>query len=371
MKCRKIIALLGPYLDGECAPEERRRVEKHLRQCPACRSELELLGRIEADSRRLVQPDPGEDYWTSFLPEVRQRIDRDRPQLMPGGFIERIRRLFAPPMPWFRLAGTVAVAVLVLVIGRAVIRQENRLEPFRSPVSGPLSDQVRPAGRDRGRSAAAVNEVVVDGERRAETVPAGEAPAAERIETAPAGKMAGEIAGKILGNTGEMPQPDEPAAFPDERSESPSEPAQSKKEAPETQLSADPEALSPEVNGFITEEEVKRPTDAPMAAGTVSERASEAKIHTMDRATSVEDWRERIRHWETIIASPSDESTLTMARLSLAESWYQVTVSSTDPDDVSAALRAHRAALEFAAADSTRQRLRERISTLENRQQKK
>jgi len=99
MKCPKIVNLLGRYADGECSPEERRRVEEHLRKCPACRSELEELRRIETMSRQTVPPDPGDEYWNTFLPRLRQRIDRPQRRSAPAGWGRRIQQWFEPPVP--------------------------------------------------------------------------------------------------------------------------------------------------------------------------------------------------------------------------------------------------------------------------------
>jgi len=46
--CRKVQGRLSEYIDGYLAPEERRRVERHLEACPICRSELDSLrGTVE------------------------------------------------------------------------------------------------------------------------------------------------------------------------------------------------------------------------------------------------------------------------------------------------------------------------------------
>ena len=46
--CRKVQGRLSEYIDGYLAPEERLRVERHLKVCPMCRSELDSLrGTVE------------------------------------------------------------------------------------------------------------------------------------------------------------------------------------------------------------------------------------------------------------------------------------------------------------------------------------
>jgi anti-sigma factor RsiW len=349
MKCHKIIALLGPYLDGECSPSDRLKVEKHLRKCPACRSQLEQLRLIEISSRRLIQPDPGEDYWNTFLPRVRRRIDQDHRRPVPVRLRERLGRLFAPPVPWFRLAGTVAVAVLVLVIGRAVIHQRGRPGSIRAPAEGPRSEQVQPTRRDTEGSLVAKDRGVVDQEEQTVTAPA---------EELSGTTMEGSPSAEPTPSTGQIPQKAR-------------EPVQTKKGPPETRLVAPPVRPSANAEGQVSKEKAAGRAELPTATGTAEDRTIGSETRTMARAAAGQDWRGWIRHWERVIESHPDRTTLAAAHLSLAESWYRLAMSSADQDDVSAALQAHQAALEFAAEDSTQQRLRERISTLEDRLQKK
>ena len=67
MNCRTAQSKLNRYLDGELPVRDRDHVERHLRECPSCRSELERL-RVVADAMATL-PEP---------PEV------------PAGFAERV-----------------------------------------------------------------------------------------------------------------------------------------------------------------------------------------------------------------------------------------------------------------------------------------
>lgn len=47
-RCRKVQRELSEYIDGYLAPEQRRRVERHLESCSNCRAELDsLMGTVE------------------------------------------------------------------------------------------------------------------------------------------------------------------------------------------------------------------------------------------------------------------------------------------------------------------------------------
>ncbi len=55
MNCPAIRENLLVYLDGEATPEEARRVERHLRECAACRSELDRLARLQPVLRQNIK----------------------------------------------------------------------------------------------------------------------------------------------------------------------------------------------------------------------------------------------------------------------------------------------------------------------------
>ena len=44
---------LSAYVDGRVSPDERRRLEEHLRSCPACTRKLEGLRTVVAELRQL------------------------------------------------------------------------------------------------------------------------------------------------------------------------------------------------------------------------------------------------------------------------------------------------------------------------------
>jgi len=335
MKCSKIISLLGPYVDGECSPEELRMVEEHLRHCPACRSELELLRRIETTRRGTVPPDPGEEYWNTFLPRLRRRIDREQRRPAPLGWGERIRRLFAPPVPWVRLAGAVAAAVLVVVIGRAFIGQKGNLVPMRPLADRPSTDQVRPIAGDNERTPPAANSIAADGEKRALTVPAEES--LERMGSGTAGR--------------ETP------------------PAEKKAEIPPAEKA--PPEREQETDRMMAEDRTDAGLQTPSITAEAARQGNEPVIRAMTPVADGTPRREQIRYWETVIDTSSDPGVLAIAHLELAESWYYLVMADPEPETISAALQAYRGALEYAAEDSLRTLLEQRISRLENRDQKK
>ena len=424
MDCRKINALLSAYLDGECSPEERRKVEEHLRRCPGCRSELELLRRIENGSRRTGPPDPGEPYWNTFLPRLRRRIDQEQPLQVPGGLGRRIRRLFAPPVPWIRLAGAVATAVLVVVIGRAFIDRRGDLVPMRSPTGQPPTDRVRPAKEDVEGVRFAVDSIAADRGKRALTVrkeedselkaileapemdsrtaPLDEALTKKGPATAPAGEISGT--GAEIAPAAEVPAIRDMASTQDAFEETPppedgaptqnafettppSEDEASTQDVFETtpppadegthyrkalsDIPTAPKDDAPEIGRLMEQKKTVETRQAPETLPTVDEDRAEPVQRAIAPPAAGPDWRKQIGHWEAVIDTSSDPDTLAAAHLSLAESRYHLAAAEPTPDDISTALEANRDALKYAAGDSVRQLLEERISWLEDQLQKK
>jgi anti-sigma-K factor RskA len=95
---------LGTYLAGRLDPEERRRFERHLAECPQCRQEAEELGRVTSMlERRAPAYEVPAGLEARTIEAVRAAAPtepRRAPDARPRG-----RRALAP-----RLAGAVAVA---------------------------------------------------------------------------------------------------------------------------------------------------------------------------------------------------------------------------------------------------------------------
>ena len=88
---------LDAYHDGEMSPEERRRFEVHLRECPACADELErlrALSRILTSASRPAVP-------KETLARVHRRVGRSRDRV-PVRLVEAL---------------TAAAAVVLMVCG--------------------------------------------------------------------------------------------------------------------------------------------------------------------------------------------------------------------------------------------------------------
>jgi len=95
----------------------------HLEECPNCSREAERLRGLLTSLGAAQAPDPGEEYWLTFLPRLRNRLAAEG--------VTRGRR---PPVSWvWSLAASAASFLLVgVAVGRwgapAEVRASFRLE---------------------------------------------------------------------------------------------------------------------------------------------------------------------------------------------------------------------------------------------------
>jgi len=78
MRCPEASETMSMHLDSALSAEEERALEGHLRECPECRRELELIQRVDGLLRdaQLRQPAP------HFVSRVMVRVERDRQRAM-------------------------------------------------------------------------------------------------------------------------------------------------------------------------------------------------------------------------------------------------------------------------------------------------
>lgn len=93
---------LGRLADGECAPEEARRIREHLAECSRCREEFSFLQSLEHSLREISSPRPP----PGMLEEALARRDAGERRILP---VED-----PPPVPG-RRAGALAVAAFAVI----------------------------------------------------------------------------------------------------------------------------------------------------------------------------------------------------------------------------------------------------------------
>lgn len=369
MRCRKIARLLDSFLDGELPEEKRQEVIDHLEGCPVCRQRLEALQNVETLSRQLTQAEPDEAYWRTFLPRLQDKITQTEKAPARRRIREAFGDLLTPPIPWVRIAGAVATAVLVFFVGRAVIHHEARMRRIRALPKKLLTEQVRTA-EDRVEP------------RKDVTEEQEESPLIPRIE--PRGLKGQENLemGRAL-SPQESPKekriqeeaPSKPSSKPDQEL-----PLVSKAVPSKTQTQREAVTPSPHLEPTESADQVVPSELLALEGerrefsflGTAAEKTTAVTSWAMvDKGSDADHWRRQIEIWQDFITTHPRSDQLGQAHLHLAANWYHLALNTTQHEDVLNAMEVHRAALDFATEKTTRSLLRSRIETLEKMLEKK
>jgi len=126
MKCPVVKNMLSEFIDDELAPEQKEAVNLHLRECAACRMEVEELRAVHdlfASVERFSAPYGFSTRVMANLEEVRESI---------------WSRLFARPV--FAKAMEVVFALIIVIIG---LVSGNMLTAQRPPDLTSASAEVR------------------------------------------------------------------------------------------------------------------------------------------------------------------------------------------------------------------------------------
>ncbi len=386
MRCGKVRKSLAAFADGELPPGRREEVAAHLKGCLACRAQLESIQKVDALSRQLTHTEPEQAYWATFLPRVRSKIAQTEQRPAWARMRDALARFFAPPALWPRLAGAVAAAVLVFMVGRAIIQREAHMGRVRALPKKWLTEQAHMATRDR------LQEKAMElGESPSERPPQPEEGGHAEVPPGP-----GDQTGQKVGPNRVTPEPGRDPFQPAENAlegleaqrenagfrsrqapapagrvtsalsgEAPSE-DKVKVRIPRNSISATGKSFAE--LGRVSQDESS--TIKVSDRGEGQRRAIAPEIES-DRAADAEHWRQRIATCQEIIASSQRSDELQRAYSMLAHSWYQLALITGTRNDLLRAVEAQRAALDFTAQEAARRPFRERIEALEERLRKK
>jgi anti-sigma factor RsiW len=106
MKCALFHKMIGDRLDGTIRPQDRARLEDHLKSCPECREVAADFQKIAAAARALPQEDPAEELW----PAIRAGVAAAR----------RARPVPAFAHPRFRWAWAAGLVFIGVVLGLGI-----------------------------------------------------------------------------------------------------------------------------------------------------------------------------------------------------------------------------------------------------------
>ncbi|MDH4257755.1 MAG: zf-HC2 domain-containing protein [Candidatus Aminicenantes bacterium] len=76
MDHQKIKELISSYHDGELDEAQKKRVERHLEECPECRKEFEEMGKFEEVMSQMELKKPQKEAWQMYWTSVYNRLER-------------------------------------------------------------------------------------------------------------------------------------------------------------------------------------------------------------------------------------------------------------------------------------------------------
>lgn len=74
MKCVDVNSKLEKYIDGALSKNERQEIANHLKICPDCKREIELLKRVDALGKLDIYPEPPAEYWKTLPKTITTRL---------------------------------------------------------------------------------------------------------------------------------------------------------------------------------------------------------------------------------------------------------------------------------------------------------
>ena len=112
MNCDRCGALVGDYVDGTLAQDERAAVETHLAGCAACRAMAHDFRAIRSTAANLERHTPSPQAW----PRIAEAVERERSRSV-AAYASRIFR----SGPIFRSGFAVAAILLLVLAGTSLI----------------------------------------------------------------------------------------------------------------------------------------------------------------------------------------------------------------------------------------------------------
>ena len=76
MDHQKIKELISPYYEGELNEEEKKLVERHLKECSECKKEFEEMGKFEEVMGKMELKKLPKEAWKMYWSSVYNRLER-------------------------------------------------------------------------------------------------------------------------------------------------------------------------------------------------------------------------------------------------------------------------------------------------------
>jgi hypothetical protein len=133
MNCAKAVSRLPLLAGGELPPRRARTLERHLRDCPVCRAELEAYRTSETRIREAIVSGPAPDWtdgeWQALMKAVASKAGERR--------APRAAHSFRPAFAY-------ALAFVLVVAGTRIVLERMVREAAPPSVSGVLAERSSP-----------------------------------------------------------------------------------------------------------------------------------------------------------------------------------------------------------------------------------
>jgi len=138
-KCRDFRESVLDALSGSLPAEQKKDLERHLADCPACRAHFETTKKAYETMDQREQYDPGEEFWAGYWDRLQARMAAEESaERAPAPLIRgKFRWPFAGFPRWIQLTGAAAALVAAgIFIGRSLSRPGFQASP---PAAGPAA----------------------------------------------------------------------------------------------------------------------------------------------------------------------------------------------------------------------------------------
>jgi len=120
MNCQKIKKLLNSYIDDALEVEIAQQVEEHLKSCPACNKEYQILKKIETALNSFSPKTVPADFTQNIMAKISQKEIQ-----IQSSFLDQLKRQIFIPRFSFRLLGAVAAIALLVFFAFTFILNTN------------------------------------------------------------------------------------------------------------------------------------------------------------------------------------------------------------------------------------------------------
>lgn len=144
-KCNGFRDLMADALSGEILPDDRRRLQEHLRNCASCRQEFSELESVLMQVKDMPRPEPDQEFWGRYMDRLEGRLDE-----MERGDNPASRAQWLRMRSWRRLIVPLTAAALLVIgvlVGRMSLRSPVGLKDRQSRETLAVADSKAGSGQ--------------------------------------------------------------------------------------------------------------------------------------------------------------------------------------------------------------------------------